>query len=358
MVIIDGSFGEGGGQILRTSLALSLVTGTPFRIDRIRAGRPRPGLMRQHLTAVKAAAEVGRAQVAGAAIGSARLDFIPGAVVPGEHRFAVGTAGSTMLVLQTVLPPLLRAAGPSSLVLEGGTHNTHAPPFDFVARTFLPLIGRLGPRVTATLERPGFYPAGGGRVRVEIEPAGDLRPFDLIERGPIRRRLVRGVVAGLPRHIAEREVWTVIKALDWEKADGVVEELPPECGPGNVVMIELESDALTEVVTGFGERGVRAEEVARFSACPSDAEEEVARRAADEVRRYLAADAPVGEHLADQWLIPLALAGGGAFLTGPLTDHATTNIEVMRRFLDVDAAVEEVSPSRCRVRIAPVQIGS
>src|SRR5262245_8861795 len=163
MLIIDGSFGEGGGQILRTALGLSLVTGVPFRIEKIRAGRQKPGLMRQHLTAVNAAAQVGQAEVIGASVGSQELTFTPGKISPGDYTFAVGTAGSATLVLQTVLPALLTAAQPSFLTLEGGTHNPHAPPFDFLARAFLPLIGRMGPSVTATLIRPGFYPAGGGQ---------------------------------------------------------------------------------------------------------------------------------------------------------------------------------------------------
>src|SRR5581483_3600182 len=153
VLTLDGSFGEGGGQILRTALGLSLVTGTPFAIEKIRAGRQKPGLLRQHLTAVKAAAEVGRADVSGAEIGSMSLTFKPGTMQPGDYSFAVGTAGSATLVLQTVLPALLVASGPSRLSLEGGTHNPWAPPFDFLERAFLPLLARMGPRVTAALSR-------------------------------------------------------------------------------------------------------------------------------------------------------------------------------------------------------------
>ncbi len=171
VLTIDGADGEGGGQILRTSLALSLVTGIPFRIERLRAGRPRPGLLRQHLTAAHAAAEVGQVQVTGAALGSLSLTFVPGRVTPGTYSFSVGTAGSTTLVLQTVLPALLLASEPSTLTLAGGTHNPFAPPFDFLAQAYLPLVNRMGPQVTATLERPGFYPAGGGTCQITIAPA-------------------------------------------------------------------------------------------------------------------------------------------------------------------------------------------
>ena len=171
---IDCSMGEGGGQILRSSLALSLVMGRSIRIEKIRAGRKKPGLLRQHLTAARAAAEIGRAQVRGVELGSEELEFAPGVVVPGEYRFAVGSAGSATLVLQTVLPALLTASGPSQLVLEGGTHNPMAPPFDFLEKAFLPCIRRMGPRVEATLTRPGFYPAGGGAFEVAIEPVERL----------------------------------------------------------------------------------------------------------------------------------------------------------------------------------------
>src|SRR5919107_1809400 len=146
MIIIDGSEGEGGGQVLRTALALSLVTGQPFRIEKIRANRSRPGVMRQHVTAVEAACGVGALECEELAIGASTLSFTPGKVKPGDHHFAVGTAGSTGLVLQTVLMPLALADAPSRLVLEGGTHNIHAPPFDFIARTFLPILERMGPK--------------------------------------------------------------------------------------------------------------------------------------------------------------------------------------------------------------------
>ena len=161
MLSIDGSFGEGGGQIIRTSLALSLITGKAFRVYNVRARRKRPGLQRQHLTAVTAAAAIGGARVDGAHVGSKEFTFVPGAVQPGEYNFSIGTAGSTMLVLQAVLPPLLNADAPSLLLFEGGTHNVHAPPFEFIQKTFLPLVGRMGPTVSVELQRYGFYPPGG-----------------------------------------------------------------------------------------------------------------------------------------------------------------------------------------------------
>src|SRR5689334_5065034 len=162
-ILIDGSQGEGGGQILRSSLALSVLTGKPFKIENIRANRDKPGLGRQHLTAVLAAAKICSAGVSGAVLGSRELSFWPGKLKPGEYAFDVGSAGSTTLVFQTVLPPLMLADGPSQLQLQGGTHNIHAPPFDFLAKTFLPVVNRMGPQVNVELVRAGFFPAGGGR---------------------------------------------------------------------------------------------------------------------------------------------------------------------------------------------------
>jgi RNA 3'-terminal phosphate cyclase (ATP) len=203
---LDGSIGEGGGQILRTALALSMCTDQPFSIHNIRAGREKPGLLRQHLTALNAATAICGATVDGAAIGSRTLAFSPGKIKPGEYTFSVGSAGSTTLVLQTVLPALLTAEGKSSVTLEGGTHNPHAPPIDFLDRAFLPLINRMGPTVNVTLERAGFYPAGGGRVVVTVEPASKLSPLHLPERGDIKRRTAKAVVAALPGEIAKREL--------------------------------------------------------------------------------------------------------------------------------------------------------
>src|SRR5262245_20703997 len=200
MITIDGSFGEGGGQILRTSLALSLVTGKPFRIENVRAGRKSPGLLRQHQTAVSAAAAVGRAEIAGASIGSGELEFSPKAIAPGEYQFAIGTAGSTTLVLQTILPALMTATAPSRIALEGGTHNPFAPPFDFLVLSFLPLLKRMGVHIEAALERPGFYPAGGGRIVVSIKP-GTLLRLDLENRGEVLSKRARAVVANLPRAV-------------------------------------------------------------------------------------------------------------------------------------------------------------
>lgn len=339
MLTIDGSFGEGGGQVLRTSLSLAAVTGTPCRIENIRAGRPKPGLRQQHLTAVNAVAAVCGATVEGAALKSTCLTFTPGEVMPGDYHFSVATAGSATLVLQTVLPPLLLAGAPSSIVLEGGTHNPHAPPFDFLAKAFLPLINRMGPTVTATLERHGFFPKGGGRLRVSIEPCEALNPLQLNERGAVLEKRATAIIANLPLHIAERELTRVERRLRISDEQTRVEIVEGTQGPGNVLIVEVQGEHVTEVFTGFGRRGVSAEEVAL--------------RVAAEVKRYLEAGVPVGEHLADQLLLPMALAGAGSFVTLPLSLHATTNIDVIRMFLDVDVDVNPAGDDAVSIRVTP-----
>ena len=327
MLQLDGSRGEGGGQILRTSLALAMITGRSFQIRQIRAGRPKPGLMRQHLTAVKAAAKVCSAELEGAELKSQRLTFKPGPVRAGEFHFDIGTAGSATLVLQTVLPALMTADEPSQLTLCGGTHNTHAPPFDFLAKAFLPLLKRIGPAVTATLIRPGFFPAGGGKVVVDIQPSQSLKPLELLNGGPVVRRRATAMISRLPRHIAERELATIRRKLDLSECETAVDEVE-SVGPGNVLVVEIERQHVTEVFTGFGQRGVKAEKVAAG----------VAR----EAKRYLDAGTPVDEHLADQLLLPMALAGAGRYRTTVPTPHTTTNMETIRKFLDAAIEIEEV----------------
>ncbi|MBM91022.1 MAG: RNA 3'-phosphate cyclase [Phycisphaerae bacterium] len=332
MIKIDGSMGEGGGQVLRTSLALSMVTGQPFVMSSIRAGRKKPGLLRQHLTAVKAAAEVSCAHVSGVSLGSDAIEFTPAPVNAGSYHFSIGSAGSTTLVLQTVLPALIRANGPSEVVIEGGTHNPFAPTAHFLTTCFLPVLAKMGPKVDVELVRHGFFPAGGGQIRVTIEPVERLEPISLIERGEITDRRAIAIVAGLPGAIADRELETVAKKLKWTQEDLRHELLGDGLGPGNVLSIELGSEQLTEVITGFGEKGVSSEQVAR--------------RAAKRANEYISSGVPVGMHLADQLLIPLALAGEGTFLTGQLTRHTKTNISVIEKFMSCAFDVQDAAPGR------------
>ena len=336
-VIVDGSAGEGGGQILRSSLALSLVTGRPFSIQNIRAGRAKPGLLRQHLTALTAATQIGHASVEGAQMGSTAVTFKPESVTPGDFHFAVGTAGSATLVLQTVLPALLTASGPSTLILEGGTHNPAAPPFDFLRNAFLPILAQMGPRVEATLERYGFYPAGGGRFCVTIDPVPKLTPIHLLERGEVRARRVKLLIASLSRGIAEREAVVIREKMGWPEEAFEIVEVKGSSGPGNVILIECEAENITEVFVAFGQKSVPAGSVAE--------------NVVTAVRAWLGSGVPVGRFLADQLLLPFALAGGGSFTTSPLSRHSLTNIDVIRQFLDIEITIENPSDRTCLVKV-------
>lgn len=325
MVEIDGSMGEGGGQVLRTALTLAAITGRSLHIQGIRGRRRRAGLLSQHLTAVRATAELCGARVEGAELRSRELVFHPGSLRPGAYRHDIGTAGSVCLVLQAVLPALTLAPGPSQLHLRGGTHNGMAPPVHFLDRVLVPLLGRMGVQVHLDLHRWGFYPRGGGVLGVHIEPAGRFLPLHLVDRGAVRAVRATAVVAGLPRHIARRELQVVRRMLPGAEVE--VEVLDRRQGPGNVLMVEVECAGLTELFTGFGTRGLPAEQVAA-GVC-------------EEVDRWLAAGVPVGEHLADQLVLPLALAGSGRFRTTRPSSHTLTNLEVVGRFLEVELAVEE-----------------
>lgn len=324
MVEIDGSRGEGGGQILRTSLALAMITGKPLQMRRIRAGRAKPGLQRQHLACVEAAAQLCGAGVSGVQVGSASLDFTPGKAWAETLEIDIGTAGSATLVIQTVLVPAIVSGKPLRAVITGGTHNPMAPPYDFLERVFLPPLRKMGADVRIVLDKHGLIPKGGGRITLEVTPAGKLQPLQIAETGPVVARAATAVIAGLPRHVAERELAVAKERL----SDPVCEiDEVPNAGPANVFMVEAElASGARELVTSFGEKGLPAEIVAS--------------RAIDELTAWKKLDVPVGEHLADQLLLPMAIAGGGRFRCGPLSLHATTNIETIRHFLDVPIHVQ------------------
>jgi RNA 3'-terminal phosphate cyclase (ATP) len=336
MITIDGSQGEGGGQILRTSLTLSMITGTPFRIGKIRAGRRKPGLLRQHLTCVTAATAISAATTTGADLGSTELTFTPGPIKSGSYEFAIGTAGATTLVFQTVLPALLRAAEPSRVVLSGGTHNPFAPTFDYIERAFLPLLARMGARVDVKLHKPGFYPAGGGKWHAVIQPCAKLQLLQLDDAGDLITRRIIADVSNLPYDVAERECAHAAHLLGWP-ADTVQARTVRADGNGNVLTIELGHANVTELFIGFGERKVTAEQVAADTV--------------KAVRDYQLAHAPVGPHLCDQLLLPLALAGGGSVVTGAPTEHTRTNIAVIEQFVAARFSVTDLTSGRWRISV-------
>ncbi|KPA15104.1 protein belonging to Uncharacterized protein family UPF0027 [Candidatus Magnetomorum sp. HK-1] len=334
---IDGSLGEGGGQVLRSSLALSLITGKPFEINNIRANRKKSGLMRQHLTAVNAAMEIGDATVTGNSIGSTKVTFEPATIKPGNYAFDIGTAGSCTLVLQAILPPLIIADKPSIINLKGGTHNPFAPPFDFLEKVFLPLVCKMGPEISIHLERPGFYPAGGGEMTINITPCKHLEPLHLHNRGNILYKKAIAKVANIKESIARRELKTLAYKLELTDEELHFENIENSMGPGNVVLLEICSEACTEIFTGFGQKGVTAEKVAT----------KVARSAL----KYLRQPVVAGKYLADQLLIPLAMAGGGIFSTLLPSNHTTTNMEIIKGFLDVHFITKMNTDQYCEIEI-------
>lgn len=309
MLFLDGAMGEGGGQVLRSALSLAMVTGQSFTLERVRANRPRPGLMRQHLTCVQGAAAICGAEVEGAALGSGRVVFRPGAPRAGDWRFEVGSAGSAGLVLQTVLPALWRAPGPSTVALTGGTHNASAPPFHFLEASFAPRVG-----LELVLDRWGFYPAGGGALRARVRPGG--APLGLTERGPLLEVHAHAAISAISHRIGHGALGLFRRELGLEGARLHFHQVPEPVGPGFATWIEARFAGGAAVFTAFGERRDHTG---------------VAQQALEAFRAWEAQDVPVDEHLADQLMLPLALFGG-AFRAGPLSLHARTNLEVIGRF--------------------------
>ncbi|MCJ8344759.1 RNA 3'-terminal phosphate cyclase [bacterium] len=327
MIKIDGSFGEGGGQILRSSLTLSMLTNQPFQIKNIRANRKKPGLLRQHLTAVKAAATISGAKVEGDFLTSTTLTFSPKEIESGEFTFKVGSAGSCMLVLQTILPALMFQDQSSKVYLEGGTHNPMAPPFDFLKKSFLPILEKMGISVHMEIQRTGFYPAGGGQVCVSIAPFKKLSQVSILNFGQVLQIKPKVFHANLPFHIVQRELSTIRKklSLDFDDRDSIQE--CKSIGPGNVVEIEVTTDQISQSFYGFSFHGTKAEHVAQDCI--------------DQVKYYLEEKVPIGEHLCDQLIIPMVYAKG-SFVSSKLSKHTKTNIEVVQHFMDVNIELEEL----------------
>ncbi|MEL6183991.1 MAG: RNA 3'-terminal phosphate cyclase [Myxococcota bacterium] len=330
---IDGRDGEGGGQIVRTSVALSAVTGRPLRLIRVRAGRAKPGLQAQHLAAVKAVATVCEADTDGLRLGAERFRFVPGKLRGGRFDFRVATAGSAGLVLHAVLPALLRAPEPSEVVFEGGTHVRSAPPFEHVRYAFLPALAEMGIRAELTLERPGFFPKGGGRMVLRVEPWTELHPLSRSETVAIKTAQLRGTchVGKLPSHVTERAERRLKNCGVASLPD---EGLAPSPGPGLAVCVEVKANKAVDVVTALGEKGRPTEHVVD--------------EAVESARAHLKAEAPVGPFLADQLLLYLALGAGGSFLTVPTTRHFETQVRTLGRFL---SAQVRMTPAEGRVQV-------
>lgn len=344
MIELDGAHGEGGGQILRTSLTLSLLTGKPFHLANVRAGRQKPGLQPQHLMSVKAAAAVGGASVRGASVGSSDLVFEPGEVRAGTYTFDIGTAGATGLVLHTIYLPLaLRGQAASEVLLVGGTHVRTSPSFHFNAWTWREHVARLGLPITLEMRRPGFYPRGGGRLRALIPAVGGLTAASLGSRTESKTVHALAAVAGLDAGIARRMARRARHRLEQLGLEVETTEEEWDGGPGCVLVLRHDVEPVPVTVSVPGERGKPAEAVAD--------------EACEELARYVhRGPAAVDEHSADQIVLPLALAEGAAeYDVVTVTRHLTTNVGVIRRFLDREIVIEgaEGEPGKVKVGRQP-----
>ena len=328
---IDGSQGEGGGQILRTSLSLAACYGKPIHIRHIRQGRKKPGLMRQHLACVNAIKKVCNAKVKGASIGSTEIEFIPDKIQAGDFHFAIGSAGSSTLVFQTVLPALLLADKPSTLVLEGGTHNPMAPSYDFIKHAFLPVLKQMGIECSIEIERYGFYPVGAGKWTINITPPKQYIPIIIDQRGRLLASHAQCIGAGIPEHVVEREKKQLLAKLNWPE-QSIETKKVNALGSGNIVSLRLSYPKVTEVVESIGAVGISSERVAN--------------KAVELLQHYQKTSAPVGQFLADQLLLPMAITAGGSFVTGSLSEHCRTNIAVIQQLTDRVIKAKEIEAKR------------
>jgi len=325
LIEIDGSYGEGGGQILRTSLALSAILRKPFTIHHIRSKRKNPGLQAQHLEAVAALARISEAETEGVMFGSQKITFLPKKLLAGDYQFEVRTAGSVTLLLQAIFLPLCLAQGTSRLTLVGGTHVPWSPPFHYFSQVLLPMLKSMGVSADPMIEKWGFYPKGGGEIRLKINPVHELKPISLIDRGSLKKIRGLSAVSNLPRHVADRQKERVLKRIQRElKIDPeiTIQYDAPSNGQGSFLFLSAEYE---KTVAGFSSLGARGKPA-----------EKVADEAVDDLKDYIESEGCIDSHLADQLIPSMALAKGNpSFTTTRITEHLLTNLWVVKHFLEV-----------------------
>ncbi len=322
---IDGSYGEGGGQILRTALALSAILRKPFTAHHIRSKRKNPGLQAQHLKAVEALTQMTEAETEGVTFGSQKITFFPNKILPGDYRFEVRTAGSVTLLLQAIFLPLCLAQGSSRLTLVGGTHVPWSPPFHYFSRVLLPTLKGMGVSSNTSIEKWGFYPKGGGKIELNIVPTPELKPISLLDRGPVQRIHGLSAISHLPRQVAERQKEQALKRIRAEihsEADISIQYEVPSNGPGSFLFLLVEHERSLAGFSSLGSRGKPAEKVAD--------------EAVDALKVFLRSEGGIDPYLADQLIPFLALAkGNSSFTTSRITEHLLTNLWVIQHFLNV-----------------------
>ena len=340
---IDGRYGEGGGQILRTSLALASLLRKPLEIHHIRGGRKKPGLRPQHLMAVKAMASITGGKVIGDESGSMHLFFEPGQIKAGRYSFDVGTAGSTSLVLQTMIPALLFANGVSRVLITGGTHVPWSPCFHYLGEVFAPALAKMGKALALDIERWGWYPKGGGKIKAGVSPVSRLRSTEHAQRGELKEIRVLSAVSNLPMSIGERQRDQLIRRFHSHGFTTPRVEIvnAPSLGTGTLVFLASSFQGGRAGFSSLGQKGKRAEEVAD-DAC-------------SDLFQFLASDAAVDEHLADQLILYMALAKGrSSVVTERITTHLKTNMWVVEQFLPVTFRADEI---KGRVSVEGVGFG-
>ncbi|KPK34238.1 MAG: RNA 3'-phosphate cyclase [Nitrospira bacterium SG8_35_1] len=334
---LDGSYGEGGGQILRTALSLSCVTGHALKLFNIRGGRKKPGLMPQHITCVNAASEITGAKIKGAEAGSTELIFVPGKTMPGNYIFDIKTAGSCTLVFQTLLPPLMFGEGSSIITIRGGTHVPLSPTYHYLSEVLLTMLRNVGVHVDSTIYKYGFYPKGGGEVKFTVHPVSQVKGLDLSERGELIALHGYSAVSRLPVQIARRQKNAMEQKVKSFPADiQIMNVVSP--GEGTFTFLAAQYENTFAGFSSIGKRGKPAEKVGA----------ETASAFLD----FNCKSTVFDPHLADQIVLYLSLSRqDSSFTTSCITEHLLTNLWVIKKFIDIHYQVEGQLNSEGRIKI-------